>query len=208
MSTDYLARIAHWNIRPAVPAAGRCALLVIDMQEHFRFTAAGILDNIAALVQACRKSNMPVIFTRHGHRDTASDGGMLGVWWSDLIRCGSPAWELLPEIAPGDAGCIIDKKRYSAFAGTDLDARLQANGVRELIITGVLTNCCCETTARDAFVRDFRVFFVCDATATVSEELHVASLQNLAFGFAHVVSTVQLLQQLGDPKALASGPLP
>ncbi len=193
MSIDYLARIAEWNIRPALPTADRCALMVIDMQEHFRFTAAAILENITALVQACRKCGMPVIFTRHGHRDPDVDGGMLGVWWSDLIRRGSPAWELLPELAPGDSGSIVDKNRYNAFAGTDLDDRLRADGVRELIVTGVLTNCCCETTARDAFVRDYRVFFVCDATATVSEELHLASLQNLAFGFAHVVSTTRLL---------------
>jgi isochorismate hydrolase len=74
-----------------------------------------------------------------------------------------------------------------------LDEWLHNNGVEDLIITGVLTNCCCETTARDAFVRDYRVFFVADATATVNEELHLSSLMNLAFGFAYIAQTQELL---------------
>jgi len=198
MSDDWLSLIADWNVRRALPAADRCALLVIDMQQHFRATAAGILDNLAGLVRICRQRGLPVFFTRHGHQDPAVDGGMLGVWWSDLIRRGSPQWELIPELAPVDPGSVIDKNRYSAFAGTDLEKRLKSAGVEDVIITGVLTNCCCETTAREAFVRDYRVFFVADATATVSRELHLASLKNLAFGFAYVVSTARLLQHLGD----------
>ncbi len=192
MSCDCLAEIADWNIRRAMPGVDRCALLVIDMQEHFRFTAAGILAKIASLTETCRQRGVPILYTRHGHRHPAVDGGMLGEWWSDLIRYGSRSWELITELAPEDEGMIIDKNRYNAFTGTDLDDRLRSAGVQDLIVTGVLTNCCCETTARDAFVRDYRVFFVADATATVSEELHLASLKNLAFGFAYVVSAAQL----------------
>ena len=53
---------------------------------------------------------------------------------------------------------------------------------------------CCETTARDAFIRDYRVFFVADATAAANEELHVASLKNLAYGFAYIIDTKALCQ--------------
>ena len=56
-----------------------------------------------------------------------------------------------------------------------------------MIITGVLTNCCCETTARDAFTRDYRVFFGADANPTVSDELHLTSRKDLAFGLVHGV---------------------
>jgi len=63
---------------------------------------------------------------------------------------------------------------------------------------GVPKTCCCETTARDAFIRDYRVFFVGDATATVNDELHLASLKNLGFGFAPVVSTDQVCGWMGE----------
>jgi isochorismate hydrolase len=86
--------------------------------------------------------------------------------------------------------------RYSVFQRTGLEERLRSGEIEELIITGVMTNCCCETTARDAFVKDFRVFFVSDATATANDELHIASLKNLAYGFAHIISTEQLCGQL------------
>ncbi len=90
---------------------------------------------------------------------------------------------------------ILDKNRYSAFFGTDLDKRLRVEGVEDLLICGVMTNCCCETTARDAFVRDYRVFFVADATATANEELHLSSLKNLAYGFAYIVNTKHICQR-------------
>ena len=117
---------------------------------------------------------------------------MLSKWWGDCIQYGSREWELIKGLAPLDKDDLIDKNRYSAFFGTELDERLRSRGIEELIITGVMTNCCCETTARDGFVRDYRIFFVSDATATADEELHLASLKNLAYGFAHVVSTEEL----------------
>jgi len=198
MTPEYLDRIADWNTRTALPAIGHCALLFIDVQQHFKFTVAGILDNLAVLKETCRKRGVPLFYTRHGHHDPTVDGGMLGVWWTNLIRYGSRNWELIPELAPEEDSRVIDKTRYNAFTGTDLDTRLKSAGIEDVIITGVLTNCCCETTARDAFVRDYRVFFVADATATVSEELHLASLKNLAFGFAYIVSTGQLLRHFND----------
>jgi len=75
---------------------------------------------------------------------------------------------------------------------TGLDDILKSRGIEEIIITGVMTNCCCEPTARDAFMRDYRVFFVSDATARVNEELHLATLKNLAHVFAHVLDTESL----------------
>ena len=121
---------------------------------------------------------------------------MLDKWWGDYIQYGSKDWELIKALQPEDNDAVFDKKRYNAFHGTGLDDSLRSIGVEELIITGVLTNCCCETTARDAFVRDYRVFFVSDATATVNDDLHLATLKNLAFGFAHVMSAEQVCEGL------------
>ena len=194
--TDHLQEIAQYNIREAQPRPSKCALLVIDMQRYFQSIASPIIGNVLSIIDACRSRNMRIIFTRHGHEDISEDGGMLAEWWDDYIPYGSKEWELLKALHPKDSEAILDKKRYNAFHGTSLDESLKSIGIEELIITGVLTNCCCETTARDAFVRDYRVFFAEDATATVNDELHIATLKNLAFGFAHILSTEQVCGHL------------
>jgi isochorismate hydrolase len=195
METDYLEQIKDYNIRQAWPIPEKTALLVIDMQLYFRELAEPILSNVSSLIDGCRASGVEIFFTRHGHRDHIKNGGMLSRWWEDLIYYGSAEWELIKELKANPRETILDKNRYSAFFGTNLDGRLRVKKVEDLVICGVMTNCCCETTARDAFVRDYRVFFVADATATASEELHLASLKNLAFGFAYIVNTKEICQK-------------
>ncbi len=198
MPSDYLNEIDQYNIRQALPKPGRCALLVIDMQQYFLSIATPILGNVLSIIEACRSRGIRIIFTKHGHREVSKNGGMLSEWWGDLIEYGTKDWELIKSLKPPDTDGVIDKDRYSVFHGTGLDESLKSRKIDELIITGVMTNCCCETTARDAFVRDYRVFFASDATATVNDELHIASLKNLAFGFAHIVSTEQLCRYLSN----------
>lgn len=91
---------------------------------------------------------------------------------------------------------VIDKNQYSAFFKTNLDEILKANHIEDVIITGVMTNCCCETTAREAFMYGYRVFFINDATSTFNEELHLATLKNLSFGFARVQNTQNLIEDM------------
>ncbi|MCP4136295.1 MAG: isochorismatase family protein [bacterium] len=189
---DYQERIDQYNSRKRKPRAHRCALLIIDMQEYFNSIASPILENTLSIINACRAEGIKIFYTRHGHRNVSYDGGMLGQWWGDLIPFGSNYWQIIDTIAPQKDDTIIDKNRYSAFYNTKLDETLRSHKVEELIITGVLTNCCCETTARDAFVRDYRVFFTADATATVNDDLHTASLMNLAYGFAHIITTDEI----------------
>ena len=198
MASGFLNEISKYNVRRAWPKPGKCALLVIDMQQYFLPIASPIIENVLSIIEACRSKGITIIFTRHGHRDISRDGGMLSKWWGDCIKYGSSEWRLIETLSPLDTDGIIDKNRYSAFFGTGLDERLRAQGIDELIIAGVMTNCCCETTARDGFVRDYRVFFVSDATATVEEELHLASLKNLAYGFAHILPTDQLCRHIAN----------
>jgi isochorismate hydrolase len=174
----------------------KAAMLVIDMQHYFHGLVAPILDNVLCLIDACRTAQLKIVFTRHGVHDPQNDGGMLTTWWDDLIVHGSEAWQLNKELKPNSSDLVIDKKRYSAFQGTDLDDWLRKNGVEDLIISGVMTNLCCETTARDAFGYDYRVFFVADATATINEELHLATLKNLAYGFSYIIETRGLCSHL------------
>jgi nicotinamidase-related amidase len=81
---------------------------------------------------------------------------------------------------------VVDKHRYSSFYNTDLETVLRCMKIEDLIITGVMTGMCCESTARNAYYRDYRVFFPADSTGRINEEMHLASLLNLSFGFAWV----------------------
>jgi len=173
-----------------------CALLVIDMQEYFRSIAADIIPSVQKLVSEFRSMKLPVIYTRHSHKDPAIDGGMLAQWWGDLIIDGTPEAEILKEIQPVEGEKIIHKNRYSAFFNTGLDEYLRQAGIKDVIISGVMTNLCCETTARDAFVRDYRVFFLSDGTATSSNFYQQATLQNLSFGFAVILSCNDVIDLL------------
>jgi isochorismate hydrolase len=172
------------------------ALLAIDMQNFFHRIAQPVLRNILRVIQSCRQKNIPVIFTQHGHTQPDSDGGKLGEWWGELIIGGTEDWKFLPEIKIESNDTILPKKRYSAFFETDLDKTLRSRGIQDLIISGVMTNLCCETTARDAFMRDYRVFFLIDGTATGRSELHLSTLKNLGFGFAYLLTCDELIHAL------------
>ena len=174
------------------------ALLAIDLQNYFHRIVQPILKNLLKVIQSCRQKDIPIIFTQHGHTDPPADGGVLGQWWGELILHGTMDWKFLPEIKMESKDTILPKKRYSAFYGTDLDSILRSKGIQDLIISGVMTNLCCETTARDAFMRDYRVFFLIDGTATGKEDHHLATLKNLGFGFATLLTCDELIQNLGS----------
>ena len=196
MVFDYLKEVELYNTRNILPEPEKTALLVIDMQEHFSMLANIIIERVQSLIEACRFSAIPILFTRHGHKNPDDDGGLLVQWWGEAIQYGSPDWEIVCALQPREQDTIIDKNRYSAFYQTNLDVLLKERGITDLIICGLLTNCCCETTARDAFMRDYRVFFLSDATTTVAEELHIATLKNLAYAFAHILNTDSLIRYL------------
>jgi len=156
--------------------------------------AQDILPELKELIRVFRESKLKVIYTQHSHEDPTIDGGVLGEWWGDLIIKGTPYAEILHEIEPIEGEKIIAKNRYNAFYKTDLDEYLQKNKIRDIIISGIMTNLCCETTARDAFVRDYRVFFLSDGTATSSTVFQDATLRNMAFGFADILSCSSVIK--------------
>ncbi|KAL7142390.1 hypothetical protein ABFS83_08G120000 [Erythranthe nasuta] len=176
-----------FEIRKRDPDPKSVGLLVIDIQNHFQSIARPILPALNSTIDLCRRSSVPVLFTRHCHKSPA-DYSMLYEWWSgEIIIDGTPDSQLIPDLHRSDSDSVILKNTYSAFRDTGLEERLKEMGVEEVIVSGVMTNLCCETTARDAFIRGFRVFFSTDATATSSSELHEATLKNMAYGFAYLV---------------------
>jgi len=176
----------------------RAALLVLDMQAYFLDSAShafvpsarAILPNIQELLCAFTRWGRPVIFTRH--TNTLANAGALARWWRDLLAPDSPASAILPDLDTTSA-VIIEKHQYDAFYQTELEQILRAADVQQVVVTGVMTHLCCETTARSAFVRGFDVFFVVDGTATYTENFHRAALLNLAHGFAVPVLTGEIL---------------
>ncbi len=195
-------QISGYNLHRMKPHLKGTCLLVVDMQNYFldsespTFTPGGlaILPNVSKLIGAFRKRRLPVIYTAHVHKSNQMDGGILGWWWEGMVLEGTKDAQIHPRLAPLPEEKVIFKHRYSAFYNTDLEIVLRCLGVTDLIVTGVMTNLCCESTARDAYFRDYRVFFVMDATGTVDEELHLATLKNLAFGFAYITDTEQILR--------------
>lgn len=207
ITTEAFARevgdLIRWSVEAGRSsfAPGATALLVIDMQGYFidplshaHLPGAGhIIPGIQALADAFAEAGLPVVYTRH--LNTQDDAGSLGLWWADLIRVEDPLSEISPELDTS-LGTVIEKNQYDAFHGTGLEEALRKRGVTRVVVTGVATHLCCETTARSAFVRGFEVTFPADGTATYDEEHHVATLLNLAHGFATVVSVEDLLTEV------------
>lgn len=201
---SWLRDIAPFNQHEMRLDAGASALVVVDMQEFFldpgspTFTcgAPAILPTVKGLIDAFRARRRPVIFTKHVHHPDNLDSGIMRLWWKGMCVEGSPESEIHRDIAPLPGEKVVMKHRYSAFFGTDLEIVLRCLGIKDLVVCGIMTNLCCESTARDAYFRDFRVFIPADGTASINEEMHCASLLNLAFGFAFVAGAGRIISDL------------
>lgn len=179
-----------------------CALLVIDMQKYFCDSLSDacvpdvekLLANIKQLLNAVKKAQRPIVFTRH--IDDTEKPSLMFEWWSENILVDDPR-SVLSDAFDVQGAVVYEKHQYDAFLHSDLEKRLRAQGVTQVIICGVLTNLCCETTARSAFMRGFHVFFLDDATRTYTSDMHKATLLNLSYGFATIVNTQDVLKAMG-----------
>ncbi|MEI7473478.1 MAG: isochorismatase family cysteine hydrolase [bacterium] len=170
------------------------ALIITDMQNYFlnenshAFVPSGleIIENINKLIQIFEKTNRPVIFTQHINNENNAD--LMGVWWKELILVDNPLSEIT-DLLNKDKAIFLQKTQYDAFYNTSLNELLNKHNVKQVVITGVMTHLCCETTARSAFIRGKLPFIPIDATATYNLELHSASIQNLSHGFCVPVLT-------------------
>jgi ureidoacrylate peracid hydrolase len=108
--------------------------------------------------------------------------------------CAEGSWEgdFYGDVRPRPGDPIVTKHRYDAFYKTDLETILRANGVRTVVMTGVSTNVCVETTARAAFIRDYYVVLVADGTAAYSTEEHDKSLKDIDRFFGEVTTIAAL----------------
>jgi nicotinamidase-related amidase len=184
------------------PVPERPALLVIDMQRYFcdpEGPAYGrdfelALEPVNALASAFGGPGLPVVATRY-----FSKGGDDPTvrWWGATLPRESEFVDLDPRLELPPGSVTLDKHLYGAFSSTDLDKRLRKLACDSVVVCGVMTDLCCETTAREAFQLGYEVYFVGDATATSDYTLHVSALATLAHGFAHIVTVRDMLGLLG-----------
>jgi ureidoacrylate peracid hydrolase len=189
------------------------ALVNVDMQACFvegtpvsAPDGLAVLGRINRLSAACRAAGIRVIHTAHILRPDGSNAGVLGEFVPQIrrgmINRGSPAAALHAGLIVDPRDILLEKPRFGAFQGTDLELILRAQGIDSVIISGIATNVCCETTAREAAARDFHVFFLSDATATFdlggipAAQLQQATCTTLAL-FGKVLATDAMLAAIG-----------
>ena len=185
------------------------ALLVVDMQNDFCDSQGSLAVSGAdpSLIQAmaprllrfldaARQTGLPIVHVRTVHSRWTDSESWLGRLKGRGPICTPGSWgaEYYPGFTPLDSEYVVTKHRYSAFVGTDLEQVLRAIGARSVILTGEATNVCVESTARDAYMRDFFVAFLSDCTASTSREAHDATLYTMGRHFGQVLTSDQVIQ--------------
>jgi biuret amidohydrolase len=186
-----------------LPALGYVALIIIDMQRDFLEPggfgdALGndvsrlqeIVPTLKHLLDTFRTLNLPIIHTIECHRPDLSDcppsklrRGGEGVKIGDrgpmgrILVVGEPGNGIIPELAPLPGEIVLEKPGKGAFCRTNLETILQEKGITHLIITGVTTEVCVQTTMREANDRGFECLLVEDATASYFPEFKAATLE-------------------------------
>jgi len=191
----------------------RTAMVNVDMQNCFvqgypisAPDGLAVQDRINRLAAACREASILVIHTSHVVRPDGSNIGVLGeiipVLKEGIVTKGSESAALHKGLVVDARDILLDKPRFGAFHSTDIELILRSRGIDTIIISGIATNVCCETTAREAFVRDFRVFFLSDGTATSAmgnasaAELQKATCATLGYLFAQVLTVDEMIGKI------------
>jgi ureidoacrylate peracid hydrolase len=205
----------------------QAALVVVDMQNDFcdsngSLAMAGgdpsliqeMAPRLLQLLAAARQVGLPIVHVRTAHSPWTDSASWLGRFSTPRQVCFPGSWgaDYYPGFEPrADAasapGCheyVVTKHRYSGFQGTDLDLILRSQGRRSVIMTGEATNVCVESTARDAFMRDYFVAFVGDCTAATVRAAHEATLYTIGKHFGKVVTGDEVMAAWARTGALAA----
>lgn len=198
-------------------APGHTALIVIDVQNDFCAPggmmdqegfdlgdAQAMADRLPPLISAARAAGVLVVFVRNVY-SSEHNFYLSDTWLEQASRaragsyttrsvCMADSWEgdFYGAVRPEPRDPIVSKHRFNAFRNTDLDTILRANGIRTTVFTGVATNVCVETSARDAFMHDYYVVFTTDGTATYAREDHEATLRNIERYFGELANVAEL----------------
>ncbi|HXQ52220.1 MAG TPA: isochorismatase family cysteine hydrolase [Stellaceae bacterium] len=191
----------------------RTALLVVDMQNAYMLpgvahalceNALEVVPNINRLARAVRAAGATVVWVKAVFEEETLESWsvayeMAGAEGTRRRRAaltrGSKGWEVWAglEVKPEDLE--VEKKRFSAFieGASNLEAVLRARGIDTVLVAGTVTNVCCESTARDAMMRNFKAIMVTDANAAFTDEEHNAALTSFYLVFGDIMSTDELI---------------
>jgi ureidoacrylate peracid hydrolase len=193
----------------------KAAVLVIDMQNAFMDPQGSLgrmgvpmdrtrlpIPHVQRLLRAARAAAVPVVHLRFVLRPDLADLGMLGRTFPPLRalgHCAEGSWDaaFFPGMEPAAGDHVLAKSRLSGFHGTGLDTLLRCLAIDTVVVAGVATNVCVESTVRDAFQRDYRVVVPRETTGSYTEAMEAASLEGMAFMFARVAGLDEVLTALG-----------
>lgn len=213
-SNELAGRLSDWKVALELNISDKvnvrnAALLVLDMQNDFLLDTGqmpvwggqAVLPGIKRLLSAFHTHNLPVFYTRHlciepyRHKDEL--GSMKGIHDPDVfLKDGTRGAEIHANMKPSSSDYVVTKYRYSGFYDTPLDTLLRVNRISDLVIAGVATNICCETTAHDAFFRGYNVVFTVDGTGGTDEQAHLATLRNIKLSYGVLATIDQVVMNL------------
>ncbi len=191
---------------------GHTALLAVDMQRDY-FCSGGIIEFMGGdplplqailgpherfLAEARRILKIVVLTRQTLYPYVRSPAVVEHYTRAGMTRPFDPSREDFFGVEPTETDIILLKPKYSAFVGTNLDAILRANGIETLIVTGVATNVCVESTVRHGFMLDYHMVVPPDLTAGVDEECKAMSLRNIGTFFGEVVHSDLILAAWGS----------
>jgi nicotinamidase-related amidase len=183
----------------------KAALLLIDLQIGFcspeghtgkRLDVSGfqpVLKSARRLIDAARGVDIPVIFTTMAFAPDYSNGGLTtselrpNLPEMNALRADMPDAEIMPELGMQDSDTLIEKQRYSAMIKSPLPGILEERGIECLVVGGVTTSMCVESTVRDLGMMDYRTFVVPEACGDLRPDYHERALQMFASAFGRVV---------------------
>jgi ureidoacrylate peracid hydrolase len=193
------------------------ALVIVDMQNAF-CTDEGFMTKLGLDVSQCiraveptrrilqqfRDWQAPVVFTRYWLRPDYTDAGLFenlfpGSIDAQAMVAGTWDAQIIDPLAPNDGEFVVDKQRYSAFYNTNLEIILRSLGVDTLVVAGVTTNICVDSTVRDALARDFKNVVLEDCTGAVDELMQKGALHTFRYGFADVMTSEDFLAKASVP---------
>lgn len=206
----------------------RTALLAVDLQRGFMDPevahsltpmAVEIVPTVNRLARAVRAAGGLVVWVRMV--TTEETVREWSVYHDDLstperresrlrhMMAGGAGTELWPELEREDADLVVEKTRFSAFiqGSSDIEETLRDRGIDTVLVTGCVTNVCCESTARDAMMRNFRAVMIADANAARCDEDHNAALANFYSSFGDVMTADEAAGYLAA-NARAASPTP
>lgn len=186
---------------PSLVDPQRTAVLVVDVQPFFTDQELvppvdEVLPQLRLLLDAAREAGALRVFIRAefpNERWTEVWREQFGSDLESVVAPGSPRMQFHRDFEPERDDVVVVKDRYSSFFGTDLNGVLRSRGIETVVVTGLVTDLCVSSTARDAFQLDFHTITVADCTAAGTTSRHDASLDTLAHGFGRVCSSDEVI---------------